>query len=69
MAYKQSRGILRTLTCAILMVNHREKGKVVMISIKEQMVSRLAHRPGDSAQTENSSSHMDHTIIHDLLTL
>ena len=35
------------------MVNHREKGKVFMIRIKEQMLSRFAHRPDDSAQTEN----------------
>ena len=48
------------------MVNHREKGKVVMIRIKEQMVSRLANRPGESAQTENRrlSSLMHNTIMH-----
>ena len=47
------------------MVNHKEKGKVVMIRIKEQMVSRLAHRPGESAQTENCrlSSLMHHACL------
>ena len=48
------------------MVNHREKGKVVMIRIKEQIVIRLAHRPGESAQTENMrlSILRHNTIMH-----
>ena len=34
-------------------MSHKDKGKVVMIRIKEQRVSRFAQRPGDSAQAEN----------------
>ena len=36
------------------MVNHKEKGKVVTMRMNEQMVSRFAHRPGESAHTVNT---------------
>ena len=43
------------ITCTTLMVNHKEKGRVVMIRIKEQKVNRVAHRPGVSAQTKHQN--------------